>query len=385
MAYQSFPWEQGDSLSANKLVALDLPRLEGKSVLDVGCNAGFFCGFAAWQGAAKVTGVDQGRNFIETAKSLFPQCRFLCQDWMSLDDEKYDVILFLSAIHYAPDQEAAIDFFMRRLKPGGVLVLEIGIAPGTGDKFVEVARSPDKRFFPTSVKLGKMLGKYAPKHIGKSVSQAGDPVPRAVYHVRHKLPVAILLMDDPHSGKTTTSNAIFRDDIPRFSGDMLYYEIMHGKTEAPEGLKALIDEWREGDILNCAAITYKICRNDMLGDLCGIFSQKSAGGSFLLDMYVSPPCREKMRAWWSANGYFVVDVSLRQSGGERHARETGANKADCDAYMQYLQTDFLVNEKEYLAANPDVARAVASGHFPNGQFHYWHFGRKEGRKTRPDE
>lgn len=41
---------------------------------------------------------------------------------MSLDDEKYDVILFLSAIHYAPDQEAAIDFFMKRLRANTLLL-----------------------------------------------------------------------------------------------------------------------------------------------------------------------------------------------------------------------------------------------------------------------
>jgi predicted SAM-dependent methyltransferase len=37
------------------------------------------------------------------------------------------------------------------------------------------------------------------------------------------------------------------------------------------------------------------------------------------------------------------------------------------------------NEADYLAANPDVAEAVASGQFRNGQAHYEFFGKKENR------
>ena len=71
MSYQSFPWEQGDSVSPAKLIALDLPKLEGKSFLDVGCNAGFFCGFADWQGAKRVVGIDSSEGFLATARELF--------------------------------------------------------------------------------------------------------------------------------------------------------------------------------------------------------------------------------------------------------------------------------------------------------------------------
>ena len=94
MSYQSFPWAQGDSVSPAKLIALDLPKLEGKSFLDVGCNAGFFCGFADWQGAARVVGVDSSAAFLETARELFPRCEFICQDWSNIGEEKFDVIIF---------------------------------------------------------------------------------------------------------------------------------------------------------------------------------------------------------------------------------------------------------------------------------------------------
>ena len=44
MAYHDFPWQKGASDSFAKLLALSLPALQGKSVLDVGCNEGYFCG-----------------------------------------------------------------------------------------------------------------------------------------------------------------------------------------------------------------------------------------------------------------------------------------------------------------------------------------------------
>jgi MoaA/NifB/PqqE/SkfB family radical SAM enzyme len=41
------------------------------------------------------------------------------------------------------------------------------------------------------------------------------------------------------------------------------------------------------------------------------------------------------------------------------------------------------DEAAYLHANPDVARAVAAGSIPSGEYHYDRFGRQEGRLLRP--
>jgi len=95
VAYQSFPWQAGDSHSFEKLTALYLPALQGKSVLDIGCNAGFFCGWAAFQGAAKVRGIDSNPAFIEQARLWFEECSFACMKWEDLDSEQYDLILCL--------------------------------------------------------------------------------------------------------------------------------------------------------------------------------------------------------------------------------------------------------------------------------------------------
>lgn len=141
MSYQSFPWQAGDSDSVGKLCSLFLPDLKGKRVLDVGCNTGFFCGWAAYKQAAYVKGIDRNPDFLREAKKWFPSCKFRYGDWQDLGSGTYDVILFLSALHYAEDQEKMVAQLVEHLAPDGVLVLELGIAPGEEDSFVKVQRA----------------------------------------------------------------------------------------------------------------------------------------------------------------------------------------------------------------------------------------------------
>ena len=123
--YQSFPDAAGDSLTLDKLKTLHLPELSGKSFFDVGCNEGFFCGFAHFQGATRVLGIDQSAAYLARARKRFPACEFREQDWTSLPDERFDVILLASALHYAEDQTALIGALVERLAEDGVLVLEL--------------------------------------------------------------------------------------------------------------------------------------------------------------------------------------------------------------------------------------------------------------------
>ena len=85
--YQSFPGAPGESHTVDKLKALRMPDLHGRSFLDVGCNEGFFCGFAHFQGASRSLGVDRSAPFIERARQRFPECEFLCQGWEKLPDK----------------------------------------------------------------------------------------------------------------------------------------------------------------------------------------------------------------------------------------------------------------------------------------------------------
>ena len=382
MSYQSFPWQAGDSRSLEKLAALYLPALRGKTVLDVGCNAGFFCGWAAFQGAAKVRGIDSSPAFIDQAKLWFEDCSFACMSWEDLGPEKYDLILCLSAIHYAKDQQNLLDMLMSRLNPGGLLVLELGIAPGEAAEFVPVKRSIDTRFFPTKAKLQAMLAPYTFKYIGPSVDQAGDPLPRYVYHVCNALPLAVLFLDEHYTGKTRTAAAMIRPEIPRLSGDGIYRRIADRKLEAPEALRVLIKTEPGTGHIDSASVTLAVCEAGLLPQLAGLYAQLAAGKDFVLDTYIPEAYQEDLAGELERAGFFVANVSLRGVREQAWLRLRPPMR-EYEAYMDSLLARSQIDEEAYLAANPDVARAVAEGKLPSGQVHYWFFGKREKRKLRP--
>lgn len=388
MSYQSFPWQPGNSSSFKKLLALYLPSLAGRSVLDAGCNTGYFCGWAAFQGASFVRGIDREPRFIRQAKEWFPECSFAVMSWDKLaPGERYDCILCLSAIHYADDQEQLIGLLMRHLAPGGLLVLEMGVAPGADAVMVPVARdiSPgvqDVRFFPTWKKLYEMFAPYVYKDIGLSVPQAGDPVPRRVFHLQHARPRAILFTDGHYSGKSSTIEAVISRDIRRISGDDTLYRIASGKLDAPDSLRACVPYEHDSTAVNCAMSMERICANGCLETLADIWLAQANGRDFVLDCYVPPASREHLAAYWNARGFFVVTVSLHAA----HERPWTAQRPDFAEYKAYetmLERRYAIDEEAYLAANPDVAAAVAAGTVPNASFHYWNFGRREKRKLKP--
>lgn len=380
MAYQSFPWLQGDSASYNKLISLQLPNLKGKTFLDVGCNEGFFCGFAQFSGATKVTGVDIKREFLDMAKIYFPECQFICQDWEDLGPEKYDVILCASAIHYAKDQPKLIEELVSRLNPGGTLVLEIGVAPGEENEFKEVRRAFDSRLFPTISKLQQMLDPYASKYIYKSVPQAGDPIPRHVYHIARKLPYATLLLDDPFAGKTQTIKSVFREDMKVISGDRLYHAARNGDKAVPPEIMAIISSQR--GMLDCGQITYQICKAGVLAALCQWIVETAGNQDFILDMYIPEGARSKVADYMEKAGYYVVNVSLQKAFSRPRAKERPKNDIGW-LYLKHLADEFIVDEEAYLAANPDVAKGIQAGIVTSGQAHYILYGRAEGRKRKP--
>ena len=117
--YQSFPGAAGDSRTLDKLKALSLPSLAGRRFLDVGCNEGFFCGFASHAGAARVVGLDASAGFIERARARFPRCEFIARSWDELPEGPFDVVLLASALHYAEDQPTLIHSLASRLSLDG--------------------------------------------------------------------------------------------------------------------------------------------------------------------------------------------------------------------------------------------------------------------------
>lgn len=309
MQYQSFPGVKGGSASLQKLTALRLPPLTGKRFLDVGCNEGFFCGYALFEGASQVLGMDKSSDAIAKAKVRFPNAEFVNQSWDALPEGPFDVITLLSALHYAEDQEALIHQLMNLLADDGLLVLEIGIAPNQKKDWIKIKRAIDECWFPTRNKLGHILKDYAWKIIGHSVTQTGDPLPRYVVHVRKLRPYVWLLMQEPGSGKSTISRRMFatNPNLKVISGDRIYYQINQGQLDVSEQLRALIQEDYSSTTID--KTTRKVLEQGFSHELVKIWSTQAGFNDFSLDSYVPTEFRQNIKNSFQDIGYFPMEVT----------------------------------------------------------------------------
>lgn len=184
MPYQTFPGSSGDSDSAGKLARMHLPEdLSGLSFLDIACNEGFFCQEAHRRNARRVVGIDRNPDFIEKAQARDPSSEYRVMDWTDLPslDETFDVILLLSALHYATEPERLLRDVLDLLSPDGLFVLEAGIAPGFRPEWTKVERPVgDMVSHPTELALMRALWPAAAHRVGPSVQQPGDPIARNV-------------------------------------------------------------------------------------------------------------------------------------------------------------------------------------------------------------
>lgn len=327
--YQSFPDVPGDSHTLDKLKVLQLPRLEGRSFLDVGCNEGFFAGFAKFQGATRVLGIDHSAGFIERARRRFPDCEFRCADWNHLPEEQFDVILLASALHYADDQAALVRRLVERLTPDGVLVLEIGIASSATAEWVRVRRGIDERYFPSMPMVREVLSDYAWKWMGKSIPQAGDPVGRHVIHVSRRRPVAYLLMQPPGYGKSSIARRLFPPaGIPVVSGDAMLGEAAQGKGAASERLRASVA--KDFSPFELDKIIQRAFAAGLCADMVRLWAGQAGEGDFAIDAYVPVEHQPDVEAALSRLGY--LPVTLRWDKVGPRTGSSDAQVADAEAF-----------------------------------------------------
>lgn len=307
MQYQSFDNTNGSSKSFEKLVCLRIPELKGKAFLDVGCNEGFFCGYALHAGAEKIIGIDLSAKAIEKAKIRFPEVQFFNQSWDLLPEGQFDVITHLSALHYAEDQAALIHKLVNSLSPDGVLILELGIASGSESHFVKVQRTIDERFFPTRNKLHEILDPYAWKVLGHSVNQAGDPIQRYVVHIRKPRPYAYLMMAPAGSGKSTITRKLFKQtDVVTLSGDLIYSQISKRKHQVPAALQDLITKNYKSSSIN--QLVQEICETGQLPDVVDLWLSLAKKQDLVLDSYVPDEYKSLVTQLMFAKGYFPVQL-----------------------------------------------------------------------------
>jgi SAM-dependent methyltransferase len=311
--YQSFPDATGDSRTLDKLKALKLPNLDGRTFLDVGCNEGFFCGFAKFLGARRVVGLDHSRLFIERAQQRFPDCEFHHQGWDLLPEGPFDVILLASALHYAEDQPGLLRRLVERLSDDGVLVLEMGIVSSQENAWIEVERGIDRRSFPTMPRLREVLDDYAWKWMGRSVTQDGDPVGRHVVHVSRRRPVAYLLMQPPAYGKSSIAAGLFpQAGIPVVSGDQKIADIAQGKQEAPAVLREAITRGYSPFRIDEAVA--RVFAAGLGAELVAQWTGQVGKRDFALDAFVPPEQHAQVEAALVGLGYLPVQLRWDRVG-----------------------------------------------------------------------
>ncbi|QOW24169.1 class I SAM-dependent methyltransferase [Lysobacter sp. H23M47] len=305
--YQSFPDAAGDSRTSDKLKALRLPAIEGKSFLDIGCNEGYFCGFSHFMGAARSVGIDHSPEFIYRAQTRFPECEFHARTWDHLPEGEFDVILLASALHYADDQPGLIDRLVEKLTPDGVLILELGIVSSPRAEWVKVKRGIDERYFPTMAQLKRTLIDYAWKWMGPSVNQDGDPVPRHVIHVSHRKPIAYLLMQPPAYGKSSVASRLFPPaKVPIVSGDEIIQRIAKRELSAPGKLQDLIE--KDYSPFSIDKTIQRVFDKKMGGELVQVWVAEGGDEDFAVDGFVPAKYQAQVEAQLAEAGYMPVTL-----------------------------------------------------------------------------
>jgi len=333
--YQSFPDAAGASRTLEKLRGLLLPDLAGRSFLDVGCNEGFFCGFAKSAGASRVVGVDQSALFIERARQRFPGCEFHQQGWDTLPGGPFDIILLASALHYADDQPALLHRLVEHLSPDGVLVLELGIVSSAKSEWVKIDRDIDQREFPTMPKLREILRDYAWKWMGRSVQQGGDPVPRHVVHISRRRPLAYLLMQPPGYGKTSIAERLFApSDVPVVSGDLQIALIAQAKREASPRLRRLAKQ--DYSPFQLDRTIQAIFDRGAGDDLVDVWIAQAGAGDFAIDAYVPVEHQASVESRLLALGYLPIVMRWEKVGARMLPAEAIDQQAE--AFYQSLRS-----------------------------------------------
>ncbi|HEV2867070.1 MAG TPA: TIGR04290 family methyltransferase [Allosphingosinicella sp.] len=111
--------------------APDLPKdLSGKSVLDIGCNAGFYSIEMKRRGAERVVGVDSDERYLAQARFATDSLGFEGIEFRKLDvydvgalGERFDVVIFMGVLYHLRHPLLALDLIHEHVA-GDLLIFQ---------------------------------------------------------------------------------------------------------------------------------------------------------------------------------------------------------------------------------------------------------------------
>jgi SAM-dependent methyltransferase len=314
MAYQSFGDEKGDSRSAEKLRAIRLPAdLSGKSVLDIGCNEGYFCQAALDRGAARVVGIDTNAAILENARRRVPGAEFRHQSWWDLGNGRFDYILFLSAIHYEKQQKRLLDKLVTNLAPNGTLILEAGMVMDWDKKSWKLVQRADGvvRFPTLGLLADELLSRYSVRTMGASVAQAGDPQERHVLHCTPRRPTLFLISGASKAGKSSFARLFAARGIRTIHLDVFIGQLSHLPASDPKHYSHYLKSVGVSDIALFSRTMQKDGRSDDLARLLMQAITKDDDITIVEGYPLTiPEFDQAVRKLAQADGYKIVSMTL---------------------------------------------------------------------------
>jgi len=104
--------------------------LSGKSVLDIGCNAGFYAIEMAKRGASRVLGIDNDARYLEQARLAsdalgFPDIEYALLDVYEIArlGERFDLVIFMGVLYHLRHPLLALDL-IREHVAGDMLLFQ---------------------------------------------------------------------------------------------------------------------------------------------------------------------------------------------------------------------------------------------------------------------
>ena len=105
-------------------------------VLDVGCGAGIPTAKFLVKKGIKVTGIDLSTTMLDLARKNVPNAEFIKMDMNELkfSENTFDGIISVFALFHVPREKHFEIFknFFKIMKPGGILLINIGISESEG-------------------------------------------------------------------------------------------------------------------------------------------------------------------------------------------------------------------------------------------------------------